>query len=120
MPVPLTCVHCDDPPCAAACPAGAIEKQKTGEVILSAGRCVGCGACAVACHLGVPIARRDGRAYLKCDLCITRTSGGLIPACAEACRVGAITYGEGTEGEGIVVYMRPREGGIYAKIMGMK
>jgi carbon-monoxide dehydrogenase iron sulfur subunit len=110
MPIPLLCVHCDDPPCAAVCPAGAIEKKETGEVILFEGRCVGCGACAVACHLGVPIPRTDGRAYIKCDLCVERVSEGLIPACAEACKVGAITFGGETGTGERVVYVRTERG----------
>jgi carbon-monoxide dehydrogenase iron sulfur subunit len=107
IPIPLTCIHCDDPPCAAACPSGAIERRESGEVILDEGRCVGCGACAVACHLGVPILRSDGRAYIKCDLCVGRTSAGLIPACAEACKVGAITFRDEKGIKDRVIYVRP-------------
>ncbi len=116
MPIPLLCIHCDDPACAAACPAAAIEKHPGGRVILAEDRCVGCGACAVACHLGIPTMRRDGRAYVKCDLCLSRAEEGKIPACAEACRAGAIVYKRSDEGGGPVVYEKSEEGRkLYAR-----
>jgi carbon-monoxide dehydrogenase iron sulfur subunit len=31
---------------------------------------------------------------LKCDQCPDREAAGLLPACVEACKVGALTYGE--------------------------
>jgi carbon-monoxide dehydrogenase iron sulfur subunit len=119
MPIVLVCVHCDDPACAAVCPAGAIEKHASGEVVLSEGKCVGCGACAVACHLGVPVARRDGRAYVTCDLCPSRREEGRVTACAEACPTGAIRYDEGKKGQGVVKYEKPGQGkSTYVTIVG--
>ena len=32
--VPLTCFHCDEPGCAAACPSNAISKSKDGLVLI--------------------------------------------------------------------------------------
>jgi carbon-monoxide dehydrogenase iron sulfur subunit len=120
-PAVLVCVHCDDPACAAVCPAGAIEKHASGEVVLSESRCVGCGACAVACHLGVPAARRGGGPYVTCDLCPSRRGEGRVTACAEACPTGAILYGEAGEGQGVVTYAKPgKNGSIYVKLAGSK
>jgi carbon-monoxide dehydrogenase iron sulfur subunit len=117
-PVPLVCVHCDDPACAAACPAAAIEKRPSGEVVLSEEMCVGCGACAVACYLGVPAARGDGRAYVTCDLCVSRTDQKTTTACAEACPTGAITFVSG-EGRRPVEYVKPgRAENIYRALGG--
>jgi carbon-monoxide dehydrogenase iron sulfur subunit len=117
IPIPLVCVHCEDPACAAVCPAGAIEKLASGEVVLSEGRCVGCGACAVACHLGVPVPRSDGRAYVTCDLCPDRRSEGRETACAEACPTGAIVFGKGQKGRGVVEYVKPgKSGTVYMKL----
>jgi carbon-monoxide dehydrogenase iron sulfur subunit len=121
MPVPLVCVHCEDPACAAVCPAGAIEKLASGEVVLSEERCVGCGACAVACHLGVPAARPDGRAYVTCDLCPDRRREGRETACAEACPTGAIVFKDEAGAEGLVRYTKPGEGPtVYMGIAGGK
>lgn len=121
VPAVLVCVHCDDPACAAVCPAGAIKKRPSGEVVLSEESCVGCGACAVACYLGVPVARRDGRAFVTCDLCRCGSGQGKMTACAEACPTKAITFGEGGKGQGVVQYIKPGKGGtVYMKLAGSK
>jgi NADPH-dependent glutamate synthase beta subunit-like oxidoreductase len=42
---PLFCHHCDDPPCAKACPEDAITKDPdTGIVLLDSDKCTGCNA----------------------------------------------------------------------------
>jgi NADPH-dependent glutamate synthase beta subunit-like oxidoreductase/NAD-dependent dihydropyrimidine dehydrogenase PreA subunit len=42
---PLFCHHCDDPPCAKACPEDAITKDsETGVVLLDPEKCTGCNA----------------------------------------------------------------------------
>lgn len=42
---PLFCHHCDDPPCAKACPEDAITKDsETGVVLLDLEKCTGCNA----------------------------------------------------------------------------
>jgi anaerobic carbon-monoxide dehydrogenase iron sulfur subunit len=118
-PVILVCVHCDDPACAAVCPAGAITKRPTGEVVLAEDLCVGCGACAVACHLGVPAARADGRAYATCDLCPSRRETGAATACAEACPTGAVVFVKDKTVEGPVHYAAPGGGAtVYMKLAG--
>jgi carbon-monoxide dehydrogenase iron sulfur subunit len=35
---------------------------------------------------------RDGRAVVKCDLCVKRTEAGKEPACVSACPAGAIAF----------------------------
>lgn len=43
--VPLFCHHCEDPPCATACPQDAISKDpETGVVLIELGKCNGCNA----------------------------------------------------------------------------
>lgn len=118
-PAVLVCIHCDDPACAAVCPAGAITKRPSGEVVLDEDLCVGCGACAVACHLGVPAARSDGRAYVTCDLCPSRRAESRTTACAEACPTGAITFDENRAGQGLVRFIRTAEGEtVYGRLSG--
>ena len=48
----VVCGQCGEPACRDACPTGAITREETGVVRLDEGRCVGCGACAVACVWG--------------------------------------------------------------------
>src|SRR5574340_218526 len=48
--IPVTCRHCLQAPCIAACPVeGAIVKLPNGAVIIKAASCIGCMACGDAC-----------------------------------------------------------------------
>lgn len=59
--IPTMCNHCDNAPCVAACPVGALAKQD-GLSILDASQCIGCGACAAACPYGFAM-KREKAAY---------------------------------------------------------
>ena len=51
---PMVCMHCDDPSCAAVCPADAIKRTEDGVVQSSLSpRCIGCSNCQIACPFGV-------------------------------------------------------------------
>ena len=93
------CRHCEDAPCANACPSGAIVYRNDSVQVIQE-RCVGCKSCMVACPYGamrivsVPapqtglIKSRATRAQaLKCDLCENREQG---PACVAACPTHAL------------------------------
>lgn len=89
--VPLQCRHCEDAPCIEICPTGAIRREsEQGPVLVEQDLCIGCKLCMVICHLGVLQISREGRAILKCDMCLQRTRQGQEPACVEACPTGAI------------------------------
>ncbi|MGI5837854.1 MAG: 4Fe-4S dicluster domain-containing protein [Chloroflexota bacterium] len=45
------CLGCDEPACAAVCPAGALEPRPGGGVIVKKERCIGCGRCTEACSV---------------------------------------------------------------------
>jgi len=47
--VPLTCMHCADPPCYDACPTTATRVRADGIVWIADEICIGCGSCVVAC-----------------------------------------------------------------------
>jgi len=47
--VPLTCMHCADPPCRDACPTTATKVRDDGIVWIDNALCIGCGSCVVAC-----------------------------------------------------------------------
>jgi len=95
QPVPLVCNHCEDAPCLAVCPTGAIHREDdSGPVLLDADRCIGCKACVMACPFGMARLRQDGRRAAKCDLCADRVASGLLPACVAACPTGALDLKE--------------------------
>ena len=91
--VPTECRHCDAAACVAACPTGAVFKDGPhGPVRLKSGLCVGCGSCVVACPYGVIRQRFDTFEVYKCDLCAERLEADVIPACAEACPTGCLSF----------------------------
>jgi len=93
--VPLQCRHCEDAPCMEVCPTEAITRPaERGPVLIQAERCIGCKFCMLVCPFGVIDLSRDGKAMIKCDLCIERTQAGQEPACAAACPTGALEFCE--------------------------
>jgi len=47
--LPLSCMHCDKPPCLEVCPTGATFRRPDGIVGIDEDRCLGCGYCEMAC-----------------------------------------------------------------------
>ncbi|TFG88698.1 MAG: 4Fe-4S dicluster domain-containing protein [Gemmatimonadales bacterium] len=89
--IPLQCRHCEDAPCAAVCPTGAITKLGPNQpVVINQDRCIGCKFCVMVCPFGVVTMRRDGKVALKCDMCLSRLEGGKQPACVSACPTRAL------------------------------
>jgi Fe-S-cluster-containing dehydrogenase component len=77
------CKHCNEPPCAGACPDEAIAKRHDGIVVMDYDSCSGCGLCIDACPYDA-IAFDEGKGVAqKCNLCHHRVDQGLMPACAD-------------------------------------
>jgi len=88
------CRHCDDPPCAAACPEEAIEKRDDGIVVLDGAKCTGCQACLDECPYDAIVFDPEAGIAQKCNLCHRRVDRGLIPACADnVCLAHCIHFG---------------------------
>jgi Fe-S-cluster-containing dehydrogenase component len=92
--LPLHCLHCEQPACAAACPNEAMQKQEDGLVLRSHFKCVGCRSCAVACPFGVIQPDLAKQIVPKCDLCADRLAAGERPRCVQTCTSGALTFEE--------------------------
>ncbi len=94
--VPVICSHCENPPCVAACPVGALTKEGEGTpTLLDVSQCDGCGVCIDACPVGALTMDREGKIVLKCDQCIERQQEGLLPACVAGCPTGALEWHTG-------------------------
>ena len=93
--MPLQCRHCEDAPCITICPTEAIRRPvENGPVLIESDRCIGCKFCMIVCPFGVIDLSRDGKATVKCDLCIERTEEGKEPACVTACPTGALEFAD--------------------------
>lgn len=77
------------------CPTEAIHRpDEHGPVLIDPDRCIGCKFCLVVCPFGVIDLSRDGKAMVKCDLCLERTKAGEEPACVAGCPTGALEFCE--------------------------
>jgi carbon-monoxide dehydrogenase iron sulfur subunit len=93
---PIQCRHCEDAPCANACPFGVIQ-HVDGAVKVNEAMCVGCKLCVMACPYGAIevgiegelafTGRKNSGSAKKCDLCNAwrADNGKEVCACVEAC-----------------------------------
>ena len=89
----VSCNHCENPACVAACANGACYKTEYGVVLIDAAMCDGCGACVTVCPYGVPKMLESGIAG-KCDSCISIRANGSKPQCVAACPMRALEFGD--------------------------
>ncbi len=89
--VPIQCRHCEAPLCIEICPTGAIQRQsEESPVVVDKDLCIGCKLCMLICPFGVLQIGPEGRAIIKCDMCLERMEEGQEPACVEACPTKAL------------------------------
>ena len=113
--LPLTCMHCQAPPCRDACPTGAIYQREDGVVILDATQCNGCQACLTACPYGVILWDETKEVATKCHLCAHRLEQGLLPFCAWCCEGQAIHFGDLADPQSEVSQLVARRSGYTLK-----
>ena len=97
---PNKCRHCEPAPCKEICPTGAIDRAPDlDNDTLDGYKCITCAMCAMVCPFDVirffksPTVKLDKVVAVKCDHCIERQRQGQEPACVEACKVGALVFG---------------------------
>lgn len=113
----ISCYHCAEPACMAACPVSAITKrEKDGLMVVDRDQCLGrddCGICKDACPYGTPqFGAEDNAKMQMCDFCLDRLAENKQPICVAACPMRALDsgyldelkrkYGDIKEAEGFV------------------
>jgi molybdopterin-containing oxidoreductase family iron-sulfur binding subunit len=104
--LPMMCQHCEHPPCVDVCPTGASMKRADGIVLVDRHICIGCRYCMMACPYKArslvheplqdqnPDVPRGQGCVESCTLCVHRIDRGQLPACVEACKEGAMIFGD--------------------------
>lgn len=92
--LPLTCMHCDHPPCVSVCRFGASYKREDGIVAIHPDRCVGCRLCVFACPYGARKMKQTRNVADGCNLCAEDIDEGKIPYCVESCPTEALIFGD--------------------------
>lgn len=87
------CNQCADPPCAQACPTGAMYARADGIVDFDKTICIGCKACMAACPYDAIFINPEDHSAEKCNFCAHRIEIGLEPACVVVCPTEAILIG---------------------------
>jgi len=89
----MSCHHCEEPACMAACPVDAITKrEKDGIVLIDQTKCIGCKYCSTACPYDAPQFNETTGLMEKCTFCVHRIDAGLEPACVTSCLGGALQW----------------------------
>lgn len=91
----IACMHCDNPLCVDACPAGSLFKRdEDGLVIIDDENCIGCRYCEWACPYGAPQFDEEAGVMTKCDGCVDLVEQGETPYCAASCVMRALEFGD--------------------------
>jgi Fe-S-cluster-containing dehydrogenase component len=110
------CMHCDDPPCLAACSRTAIYQRPDGIVLIDHQKCEGAGDCVDACPYGAidinpeadyfpdqKLPFEEGKEPHRqhppgkagtCTLCVHRIDAGKEPVCVAGCPSKAMIFGD--------------------------
>lgn len=114
--ISVACMHCDDAPCMAVCPADCFHRTEDNIVLHNKDLCIGCGYCLFACPFGAPqfiqqSAFAERGKMDKCTFCAggpeteagseeerkkygaNRIAEGKLPMCASLCSTKALMAG---------------------------
>lgn len=93
--IPVLCQHCEDTPCAAAAPAGAVYKRADGIVIIDPEKAKGCKSIVNSCPYRAVYWNEEKDLPQKCTMCAHMLDNGeKTTRCAEACPTGALVFGD--------------------------
>ena len=107
FPLAMSCNHCEDPACAAACSLDAIIKRESdGLVYVDRNKCMQLQSCITACPFAAPHIAADDQEPVqysgwqvahpmqKCDFCMERVDKGQEPICVASCPAHALEAGD--------------------------
>jgi carbon-monoxide dehydrogenase iron sulfur subunit len=85
----VTCRHCEDPACVAACPKEALtQEESSGIIMVNEDACNGCAWCISACQFGAMMIHPEKKVVFTCDSC--KELGE--PQCVKWCPEEALTF----------------------------
>jgi len=85
----VTCRHCEDPACVAACPRDALHQEEDGTIVVDEQACNGCTWCISACEFGAMMMHPEKRVVFTCNSCKDEPDG---PQCVKWCPEEALTF----------------------------
>ncbi len=85
----VTCRHCEDAPCVAACPKDALHQEEDGTITVNEQACNGCTWCVAACKFGAIMIHPEKKVVFICNSCKDQPDG---PQCVEWCPEEALTF----------------------------
>ena len=92
--LPRLCNQCEKAPCEQVCPVKATHRDEGGVVVIDQDKCIGCRYCISACPFDARYINPKKGTADKCDLCLDRIKGGLMPACVSTCVAHARFFGD--------------------------
>ncbi len=94
----VPCQHCDEAPCLASCPMGAIYRRNDALVVIDPERCTGCRECLLSCPYDALFFNEDLNIAQKCTGCAhLLDEGWAAPRCVDICPTGALRFGDESE-----------------------
>jgi len=96
----VTCIACDDPPCARSCPEDALVVRENGGVTLNKSRCIGCGNCVKSCIVKAIFWDDENNKPLICRYC---------GYCARYCPYGVIELRGKSKKDNVKILMEGSE-----------
>lgn len=100
----MSCNHCEEPACLAACSQNAIIKKDNGIVYVDRSKCIGLHLCIAACPFAATHIADDKQEpeqkvswtithpMQKCDMCMSRVEKGEKPVCVASCVGHALDF----------------------------